>query len=422
VHTWWAGARVARLSHPTLAAVLVSMQDHPRFHTLAQPRPTLRKKSLMQALEYLQELIPFSSVSSESNSEITDCVEKWLVTLGFEVERLDYPDERGVTKSCVLGRKGPGTGCGLAYFGHTDVVPVNSWSFAKSGPWVPQIVNGRIYGRGSCDMKGSLACMLAAVEAMRSETLSAPLYFVATADEEIGMDGAKTIVKKSRLYRDIVTSQTRAIIGEPTQLDVVHAHKGGRAIRVTSIGRAAHSSTGLGINANIQLIPFLTEIGRINQELESSPSWNDGRFSPPTPTLNLLIRDTNTGVNITSARSECTLYFRPMPGQDADGMVDRIRQLAHQYGLGFELLFSGSALYTDPQSPFIRDLLELTSQTMSRTVAYGTDGAVLTELKNVAVFGPGDIAQAHTDDEWISLEQLELGTRLYQQCIQRWCC
>jgi acetylornithine deacetylase len=376
----------------------------------------------MQALEYLQKLIPFPSVSSESNAEITDCVENWLVTLGFEVERLNYSDDRGVTKSCVLGRKGPSTGCGLAWFGHTDVVPVNSWSFAKAGPWTPLIDGGRIYGRGSCDMKGSLACMLAAADSMQTDSLRAPLYFVATADEEIGMAGAKVIVDKSRLYREIVASQTRAIIGEPTQLEVVHAHKGGRAIRVTSIGRAAHSSTGLGINANMAMIPFLTEIGRIHQEMESSPAWHDDRFTPPTPTLNLLIHDTNTGVNITSARSECTIYFRPMPGQDADGMVDRIRQIADQCRLKFDLLFSGSPLYTDPQSLFIRELLELTSQTASRTVAYGTDGAVLTELKNVAVIGPGDIAQAHTDDEWISLEQLELGTRFYRQCIQRWCC
>ena len=376
----------------------------------------------MQAIDYLKELIPFPTVSSESNSDITDCVAEWLVRLGFETERIDYCDEKGVKKSCIQSRKGPVGICGLAYFCHTDVVPVNSWSFPKSGPWTPFVADGRIYGRGSCDMKGSLCCMLAAAEALQSTSLKAPLYFVATADEEIGMSGAKKVVEQSAIYREIVASQTRSIIGEPTRLEIVHAHKGGRAIRVTSIGRAAHSSTGLGLNANFALIPFLNEIGNIHHEMEASPEWRDDRFSPPTPSLNIVIKDTNTGLNITSAKSECMVYFRPMPGQNADGMVQRIRTLAESCGLEFELLFAGTPLYTDPETPFIRELLELTSRQAPRTVAYGTDGAIFTELRSIAVFGPGDIAQAHTDDEWIELDQLEKGTALYQQAIRRWCC
>jgi acetylornithine deacetylase len=376
----------------------------------------------MQAVDYLKELIPFSSVSSESNSDITDRVAEWLAHLGFETERINYCDENGVKKSCIQSRKGPASGCGVAYFCHTDVVPVNSWSFPKSGPWTPLVADGRIYGRGSCDMKGSLCCMLAAAEALRSTPLKAPLYFIATADEEIGMPGARKVVEQSAIYREIVASQTRSIIGEPTRLEIVHAHKGGRAIRATSVGRAAHSSTGLGVNANIALIPFLNEIGNIQREMETSQEWRDERFSPPTPSLNIVIKDTNTALNITSAKSECLVYFRPMPGQQADGMVKRIKTLAESKGLQFELLFAGNPLYTDPQTPFIRELLKLTSLPASRTVAYGTDGAVFTELGNIAVFGPGDIAQAHTDDEWIALDQLEKGTALYQQAIRRWCC
>ena len=376
----------------------------------------------MQAIDYLKELIAFPSVSSESNSDITDCVAAWLLRLGFDTERIDYCDEYGIRKSCIQGRKGPASGCGLGYFCHTDVVPVNSWSFPKSGPWTPLVADGRIYGRGSCDMKGSLCCMLAAVASLHSLVLKSPLYFIATADEEVGMPGAKKVVEKSTIYREMVSSQTRAIIGEPTRLEIVHAHKGGRAIRATSIGRAAHSSTGLGLSANFALIPFLKEIGNIQDEMETSPEWRDDRFSPPTPSLNIVIKDSNTALNITSAKSECMVYFRPMPGQNADGMVQRIKALAQSCGLHFELLFAGTPLFTAPETPFIRELLELTSLPASRTVAYGTDGAVFTELRNIAVVGPGDIAQAHTDDEWIALDQLEKGTAFYQQAIRRWCC
>lgn len=376
----------------------------------------------MQASDFLRELIPFKTVSSESNKDISNCVATWLIKLGFDTECIDYFDENGIKKSCVQSRKGSAGGCGLAYFCHTDVVPVTSWSFPKSGPWTPFVADGRIYGRGSCDMKGSLSCMLAAADALQSAVLKAPLYFIATADEEIGMIGAKQVREKSVIYREIVESQTRSIIGEPTRLEIVHAHKGGRAIRATSIGRAAHSSTGLGLSANIALIPFLREIGIIQSEMETLPEWHDARFSPPNPSLNIVIKDSNTALNITSAKSECMVYFRPMPGQNADGMVQRLKTLAESNGLQFELLFAGTPLFTDPDTPFIRELLELTSLSASRTVAYGTDGAVFTELRNIAVFGPGDIAQAHTDDEWIELDQLEKGTALYQQAIHRWCC
>jgi acetylornithine deacetylase len=375
----------------------------------------------MNSLQYLQELIPFPSISSESNSDITDCVAGWLLKIGFELERVNYLDARGIRKSCVIGRKGPVAPNGLAWFGHTDVVPVESWSFPRSGPWTPLIDNGRIYGRGSCDMRGSLACMMASAELMQSRTLTRPLYYIATADEEVGMPGARQVVQQSQIYREIVRLQTNAIIGEPTMLEVVHAHKGGRAIKASSIGRAAHSSTGLGINANVALIPFLTEVGRIYAETETSKEWRDDRFQPPTPTLNVVIRDSNSAVNITSAQSECIVYFRPMPGQNGDVLVDRLQTLADCHGLKFEVLFSGEPVYTDPSTPFIQDLLKLTQQTSSRTVAYGTDGAIFTELKNMVIFGPGDIAQAHTDDEWISLEQLDKGTEAYCRCIERWC-
>lgn len=374
----------------------------------------------MRSLHYLTEMIRFPSVSTESNSSITDQVQQWLAALDFELERVDYIDEDGVPKSNIVGRKGP-QGCGLAYFGHTDVVPVHSWSFPESGPWQPHLTSDKVYGRGSCDMKGSVACMLAVAESTRNETLKAPLFVTATADEEVGMYGARMLVERSKIYREIVAGQSRAIIGEPTLLDVVHAHKGGRAMTITSHGRAAHSSTGLGLNANLAMIPFLAGVKQIHDEMESDAKWRDDRFSPPSPSMNIVIRDTNDALNITSPKSACIIYFRPMPGQDADEAVDRIRDLAARQSLEFELMFAGSPLFTDPQSDFIQELLPLTDRTSSKTVAYGTDGAVFTELKNIVVLGPGSISQAHTDDEWISLEQLQKGTDLYERLVRHWC-
>ena len=374
----------------------------------------------MRSLSYLSELIRFPTVSSDSNSAVTDQLQHWLTQLAFETERVDYNDAAGVRKSCIVGRKGP-SGCGLALFGHSDVVPVKSWSFPSAGPWEPYQTDDKVYGRGSCDMKGSVACMLAAAEATRSETLKAPLFIAITADEEVGMLGAIKLVEQSAIYREIVNSQSRSIIGEPTSLQVVYAHKGGCAMRITSHGRAAHSSTGLGLNANIAMIPFLSVVKDLYDEMESDVRWRDERFNPPTPTMNFTVNDNNGALNITAPKSTCIVYFRPMPGQDTDQPIRRLREAAEKLGLQFELMFRGNPLFTDPESAFVKEIVAQTDYNTARTVAYGTDGAIFTELKNIVVMGPGSIEQAHTDDEWIAKDQLQKGTDLFAGLIRHWC-
>jgi acetylornithine deacetylase len=270
-------------------------------------------------------------------------------------------------------------------------------------------------------MKGSLACMLSAVDSIGDAQLSRPLYVVCTADEEVGLQGARDLAARSEMYREIVDNQCRAIIGEPTLLEVVHAHKGGRAMKITAKGRAAHSSTNKGRNANMDMIPFLAELRELCLKAEADPDWQDQRFDPPTISMNIGVNDFSYALNITPPQSVCTSYFRVMPDQQADSLVQQIRELADRYSLTFEVLFSGEALYTDPDSDFIRDLLQLTDTSQSHTVAYGTDGSCFTEINRIAVLGPGDIRQAHTDDEWITLEQLQRGTDVYRRLIARWC-
>lgn len=375
----------------------------------------------MKSADYLEQLIPFPSVSCDSNVDISRWIEAALQGLGFETEWLEYQDNRNVTKVCVSGKKGPEAGRGLAYFCHTDVVPVASWSFPESGPWQPYRTDDRIYGRGSCDMKGSLACMLAAVAEHSASELTEPVYIVCTADEEVGLQGARYLAANSPMYRTIAERQSRAIIGEPTMLEVIHAHKGGRAMKITSQGLAAHSSTGRGVNANMAMIPFLSGLHALCAEIEHDEAWQDKRYDPSCISLNLGVNDHNYALNITAAKSICTVYFRTMPAIDGDVLVDRIRKLAEQCGLQFEMIFAGEPVFTDPGSDFVIELLDLTSQQQSHTVPYGTDGSCFSQLTDMVVFGPGSIEQAHKDDEWISLEQLQLGTEAYSKLIQRWC-
>jgi acetylornithine deacetylase len=378
----------------------------------------------MKALEYAQRLVEFDSVSRKSNVPVTEFVQKTLETLGFETERIDFPDERGVPKACVVGRKGPPAGSGspgLAYFGHTDVVPADPWNFPEHGPFTPTVKEGRLYGRGSCDMKGSVACMLAAASQTEGLALQGPVFITCTADEEVGYGGAREVASRSTFFREMVARQTPGIIGEPTRLEVVHAHKGTYGFIATSRGRAAHSSTNRGLNANLAMIPFLVEMKAIHDELEADPKWHDPAFDPPTMSWNIGINDHTGAVNITPPQSVCTVYFRPMPGQDAEGLLTRAHKEAERCGLEFRLAPGGPSLYVDPQSPYVQTVLALAGRDAARTVPYGTDGVMLGDLKNLVVLGPGDIAQAHTHDEWISLEQLDLGTSLYARMIAHFC-
>ncbi len=376
----------------------------------------------MQSVSFLSELIAFPSVSRVSNVEVSRWAETQLKALGFQTEWLEYRDQQGITKACVSGRLGPDNGRGMAYFCHTDVVPVTSWSFPKSGPWEPLQDDGKLYGRGSCDMKGSLACMLAAVAAIDPQKLTHPVYIVCTADEEVGLVGAAKMVEKSAMYREIVERQCRAIIGEPTLLNVVHAHKGGQGATVTAEGVAAHSSSDKGLNANFVMIPFLAELNEFREEIKGNPDFEDDRFTPPTISMNIGINDNNAALNITAPKSVCTICLRTMPGIDVDKITQRLEAMAARHNVKLEWSYATKPLFTDPESDFVQELLTVTGTKASHTVAYGTDGSCFQELQDIVVLGPGDIRQAHTDDEWISLEQLQAGTDLYRTLAERWCC
>jgi len=374
----------------------------------------------MDTLDCLKKLVGYPSVSSSSNESISDFVAELLRDQGFECERLVYQDECGTKKVSVVAKRGSGSG-GLGYFAHTDVVPADDWKDTTHGPFVPVIYDGKLYGRGSCDMKGSLACMLSAVSCLAEQEQNAPLYVTCTADEEVGFTGAADVVKRSSYYREMVDQQIPAIIGEPTELRIVHGHKGVAGFRVISHGKAGHSSTRDGLNANLAMIPFLQQMLAIYQETESDIRWQNQEFDPPTVTWNIGVNDQTPAVNITPPRSVCTVYFRPMPGINTDELFLRAQEFANEQGLEYKEEIRGNAVYTDPNSDFVRDILSLTGESESRTVSYGTDGAMFTELDNLAVCGPGSIAQAHTHDEWISLDQLEAGTQRYVQMIRHFC-
>ena len=375
----------------------------------------------MKTLRYAKRLIGFDSTSHLSNRKIAKYLEMKLTKHGFVVEVVEYRDSNNQRKINVIAKKGSGHG-GLAYFGHSDVVPAKRWFTKKYGPFEPAIGRERLYGRGSVDMKGSIACMLMAAQRVAWDDLKQPVYICITADEETGFHGAKCVVEESKLYREMVDTGTKAIIGEPTMLEIVHAHKGSVILTAKARGKAAHSSSRSGSNANLKLIPFLAEMKAIHDLTESDSTWHNEMFDPPTLSWNISMRDNGPARNVKASRSKCSVYFRSMPGINHEPLLERVRKVAEENDLKLEIQRQGEPFFVDPSSDFVTTMLELSHKKKAKTVSYGTDGGVLSEIENKVICGPGSIEQAHTKNEWISLEQLTQGTELYSKMIRHWCC
>ncbi len=387
---------------------------------------------LAHSIETLRQLIAFPSVSSVSNQGPSDWVSEYLESLDFRIEQTKYQDEFGIEKVNVVAVRKPRIGVphesnvknsadGLAYFCHTDVVPPGDWSGPGGDPFVGVTHNNRIYGRGSCDMKGSLAAILTAINGVDAARQTSPLWVVCTADEEIGFQGAQHLIKHSESYREIVASQPLAIIGEPTAMTVVHAHKGIYGFEITSHGRAAHSSTTDGINANVAMVPMLQTILELGERSETDPQYRDPRFAPPTLSWNFGIRQGGTAFNITPERSVAWVTLRPMPNIDGRDLVEIAKAKAQSLGLDFQFIPGGQPLWVDRDAECVGQLCELTGK-LPQTVCFGTDGGEFSALQHRVVWGPGNIQQAHTADEWIHQDQLASGIELYGAAVRKWCC
>lgn len=373
----------------------------------------------MDALKYATELVSIRSVSQKSNEPISRVVANHLERLGFQVEWLTYRDEAGELKVNVIGKRGSGEG-GVAYLCHTDVVPADDWKLDFCGPFNPVVRDEKLYGRGACDMKGSLACALAAIEKIKPSEQTGPIYVVCTADEEIGTVGARQVDTQSKFFQEAVQGKALGIVGEPTMLQVVHAHKGGFAITVTARGISAHSSTASGVNANHALIPILPLLLDIQKQCERSTHLQSNMFDPPTLSWNMILRNTPEAMNITPSIAQACIFFRPMPGIDHQPLVDRVEHEAKKRGLEFHCVDKTPYWKVPSDAACVRFMLEQSGKSEATTVCYSTDGGVLSRLQNMVVCGPGDIAQAHRSDEFITLEQLNLGTDLYERVIRNW--
>ncbi|MEM7803092.1 MAG: M20/M25/M40 family metallo-hydrolase, partial [Chloroflexota bacterium] len=359
--------------------------------------------------------VSMETVSHQSNVELTDQIEKMLVSAGFETERCDYVDDAGVAKGNLIAKLGKGKG-GLAFCSHSDTVPGQEDLWPAFNPFEE---DGKLYGRGSCDMKGPLAASIIAAMQVDPDTLKKPIYIVVTADEEIGLVGARHVVAHSEiLKRD---RPVYGVIAEPTSMVPVYSHKGFASIKITASGRAAHTSTGLGESATLKLGPMLAYLAELDHEFRTNPRFQNADFTPPTNGLNVTINDGNTPLNVTADKAEIRISMRVMPNSDAEEAVDLIVSKADELNLESSLAMSGP-LYCEPSNEIVQAALKATNVTKPETVPYGTDGMYLkNSIDNLVILGPGDIAVAHTIEEQVPIRELHQAVEVYSALIQALC-
>ena len=372
----------------------------------------------MDAIELTKTLIGYDTVSPKSNVEVMDYLTNILKSIDCEVERVEYKDPAGTLKVNLIGRKGGNSGeRGLALLGHIDTVPAIGW---EENPFDARVFDGKMYGRGSCDMKGSVACMIEVASRYSASQLDAPLYVVITADEEVGYFGATAVVKKSEMFKKHGFPQY-GVVGEPTELKAVYAHKGAVRFTVTAYGRAAHSSTDEGDNANLKMIPFLSEMRDIHQELTTNTKYYNFEFTPPYTDWNITISDGECTANITAPKSVCNINYRPMPGDNPQEWIDRAREIAEKCELEFNLFINAGPVRTPPDAEIIKTALEITGDSKPHTVSYSTDAAEFSKYMETVIIGPGSILQAHTVNEWMALDQFEKGVNIFAQFVEKFC-
>ena len=368
----------------------------------------------LDPIRLTQELVNIKSVSRWSNTEIAHLLEERLKQCAFEVERLEYIDDNGECKVSLVAKKGEGVD-GLAFFSHTDTVPglEEDWDAFSA-----VIQEERIIGRGSCDMKGPLAATVVAAAAVDAARLKKPVFVMATADEEVSGRGAQQVAKESILFNSARPRQ--GVIAEPTRLTPVYAHKGGAQIRVTARGRAAHTSTDLGVSANFIIAPFLAEMTELAERLKTDKSFMNHEFRPPTNGFNMIIDDGGCKQNMTAPKTVCSLYFRTMPKDRSEDLMAMITAKAEQFG--FEVSSKlVEPFYISPEREIVQIASQVTGGKQPGTVCYGTDAFSLRGHLDLVVLGPGDIAQAHTVGEWIDVAQLNEAVVVYKRMIETLC-
>ncbi|BCX70661.1 acetylornithine deacetylase [Pseudomonas izuensis] len=362
--------------------------------------------------ELLERLIAFATVSRDSNLELIRFIEAYLAGHGVQSE-LFYNEEG--TKANLFATIGPLKSGGVVLSGHTDVVPVDGQAWTVD-PFHLTEKDGRLYGRGTADMKGFIASVLAAVPVFVRRPLLAPVHLAFSYDEEVGCLGVRPMLAElqKRPHKPRL-----CLIGEPTELKPVLGHKGKLAMRCEVRGAACHSAYApYGVNAIEYAAQLIGRLGAIGAEL-AHPDHHDERFDPPYSTVQTGVIKGGRALNIVPAECEFDFEVRALPSFDAQEVANQLQVFAQEQVLPkmravqpdtdirLRPLSAYPGLATSPESEAARLLAHLSGSSAFGTVAFGTEGGLFDEAGiPTVVCGPGSMDQGHKPDEFIALDQL----------------
>ena len=377
----------------------------------------------MNSVGLLRTLVGFDTTSRESNLQLIEFVRDYLA--GFDVPcELIYNAER--SKANLFASIGPGEQPGIVLSGHTDVVPVDGqpWTVA---PFELSEHDGKLFGRGTADMKGYIACVLALVPALGAADLRMPVHIALSYDEEVGCLGVRSLLAEleQRPVKPLL-----CIIGEPTELKPVLGHKGKLAMRCDVHGHPCHSAYApLGVNAIEYAAELIGELGRIGQQLKA-PEHHDARFDPPYSTVQTGVISGGKALNIVPADCRFDFEIRALPSQDptqvaqqlqayADQQVlPRMRAVSEHSAIRFSELSAYPGLATDSQSQAAELIAAFCGSREFGTVAFGTEGGLFDAAGiPTVVCGPGSMDQGHKPDEFVSRAQLDACDAMLQRML-----
>jgi acetylornithine deacetylase len=360
----------------------------------------------------LATLIGFATVSRESNLDMIAFIRDYLDELGVESE-LFYNAER--TKANLFATIGPRERGGIVLSGHTDVVPVEGQAWSVDAFRLTER-DGRLYGRGTADMKGFIASVLAAVPSFVERDLKLPVHLAFSYDEEVGCLGVRPMLAEleRRPHKPVL-----CLIGEPTELKPVLGHKGKLAMRCQVKGAPCHSAYApYGVNAIQYAARMISRLEEIGDRL-AQPEYRDERFDPPFSTVQTGVIKGGRALNIVPAECEFDFEVRALPGFDAGQVADelqtyaeaellhRMRAVKSDADIRFQSLSAYPGLATSPDSEAARLLTLLTGSNEFGTVAFGTEGGLFEQAGiPTVVCGPGSMDQGHKPDEFLTSEQL----------------
>jgi len=388
---------------------------------------TTRPPIKPDTLAMIERLIGFDTTSRDSNLGLIEWARDYLRAIGIE-SRLTY--DAGRRKANLFATVQKGNKPGIVLSGHTDVVPVDGQDWA-SDPFKAVVRGDKLYGRGACDMKSYLAVALAMAPRFAAMELKAPIHFALSYDEEVGCIGARGLLE------DLARNNIRpagAIIGEPTSMRPVIAHKGRRGYTCCVRGREAHSAlTPAGVNAIEYAARIITFIRHIADRMQACEPRDYG-FDVPFTTLQTSVISGGTASNIVPGECTFQFEFRCLPGADPDALEREIRDYAGRVilpemqrtdpgtSVDIEAVSDSPGLSTGEKDEITSLAQALSRNTSASKVAYVTEGGLFQQAGIPAIIcGPGSIEQAHKPDEYVSLEQIALCESFMDRLLDQMC-